>query len=320
MPDIARTRTLLAALLALAISVSWQISRAGPLRDALMERRASQQEDLGREDARASDPPALPAGVRVLRDIRYGDDRAQRMDVYLPARATAAPVILMVHGGAWRFGDKGAQAVVENKVARWVPKGFILISTNYRMLPKAAPLEQARDIARALAAAQGKAPEWGGDPARFILIGHSAGAHLVALLAASPDMALRLGARPWLGTIALDSAALDVAPIMEAKHARFYDQAFGGDAGYWKTASPFHALTDNATPVLAVCSTRRSDACPQARRFADKAASLKRPASVLEQPMSHRDINLKLGLAGDYTEAVESFMAGLDESVSRALR
>ena len=321
MPDIAHTRALLAALLAAVISLSWQASHAGPLRDALMERRAAQQQDLGREDARASDPPALPAGVQVLRDIRYGSERAQRMDAYLPAvKASGAPVILMVHGGAWRFGDKGAQAVVENKVGRWVSRGFIFISTNYRMLPKAAPLEQARDIARALAAAQGKAAEWGGDPARFILVGHSAGAHLVALLAASPATATRLGAQPWLGTISLDSAALDVVQIMEAKHARFYDQAFGGEPAYWKETSPFHALSANATPFLAVCSTRRGDSCPQARHFAARAASLKLHAGVLEQDLSHKDINQKLGLGGGYTDAVEAFMAGLDESVARALR
>ena len=76
-------------------------------------------------------------------------------------------------------------------MTRWVPKGFIFISTNYRMLPKTAPMEQIRDVASALAFAQGKASSWGGDPAGFIIMGHSAGAHLAALLAASPAMASR---------------------------------------------------------------------------------------------------------------------------------
>ena len=60
----------------------------------------------------------------------------------------------MVHGGAWRMGDKAASNVVENKVARWVPRGVLFISANYRLLPEADALAQANDVARALARAQ----------------------------------------------------------------------------------------------------------------------------------------------------------------------
>ena len=75
------------------------------------------------ESAGAAGRLALPAGVRLLRDVAYGSDREQRMDVYLPPpaklQAESAPVILMVHGGAWRVGDKAHRPVIENKVARW---------------------------------------------------------------------------------------------------------------------------------------------------------------------------------------------------------
>ena len=97
-----------------------------------------------------------------------GPAKLQAMDVYLPAESKvgpkAAPVILMVHGGGWRIGDKRHPPVFENKVARWVPKGFIFVSVNYPMVPESDPVEQADDIARALAAAQAAAPGWGGDP------------------------------------------------------------------------------------------------------------------------------------------------------------
>ena len=85
----------------------------------------------------------LPASVRVLRDQPYGPHPRQRMDVYLPPHAHDAPVLFMVHGGAWRMGDKAHANVVHNKVARWVPQGVVLVSVNYRLLPEAAPLEQA---------------------------------------------------------------------------------------------------------------------------------------------------------------------------------
>ena len=71
----------------------------------------------------------LPPGARVERDLAYGSDPAQRLDVYIPARRRSAPIILMVHGGAWMLGDKGNTNVVANKVAYWLPKGYIVAST-----------------------------------------------------------------------------------------------------------------------------------------------------------------------------------------------
>jgi arylformamidase len=251
----------------------------------------------------------LPPGVRVFRDVSYGNDPRQRFDVYAPANASGATVIFMVHGGAWFLGDKSAQAVVENKVAHWSARGFIVVSANYRMLPAADPLEQAKDVARALAKAQSNAASWGGDRNKFILMGHSAGAHLVALLAASPAIAARFGATPWLAAVLLDSAALDVVVLMKAPHLRLYDRVFGGDERYWRQVSPIDALTRGMPPILAVCSSLRADSCAQATRFVAKATSLGTRASVLEEGLSHRGINQQLGVAGGYTDAVESFLS-----------
>ncbi|MES2818239.1 MAG: alpha/beta hydrolase [Pseudomonadota bacterium] len=258
-------------------------------------------------------------GFAIQSDIPYGTDERQRFDVYGAGRGHAAPVILLAHGGGWAHGDKAARAVVRNKVARWVPRGLILVSINYRLLPDAGPLEQAGDVALALGKAQALAEAWGGDPNRFILVGHSAGAHLVALLAASPDLALKQGARPWLGTVVLDSAAFDIAPIMQTRHPRLYDRAFGQDPAYWRAASPLQVLKRGGTPLLAVCSIRRDDSCPQARAFAAQAARLGRSVQVLEQDLSHRAINQDLGLPGDYTEQVESFLRRLDPSLEALL-
>lgn len=254
-------------------------------------------------------------GFQVQPDIAYGSDPNQRFDVHGAGRGQAAPVILLVHGGGWAHGDKAARAVVRNKAARWVPRGLILVSVNYRLLPAAGPLEQAKDVALALSKAQALAGSWGGDPNRFILMGHSAGAHLVALLAASPDLALNQGARPWLGTVALDSAAFDIAPIMQGRHPRLYDRAFGRDPAYWRAASPLQVLKPGGAPLLAVCSSRRDDSCPQARTFAAQATRLGRSVQVLEQDLSHRAINQELGLSGDYTNAVEAFLRSLDPSL-----
>jgi acetyl esterase/lipase len=266
-------------------------------------------------------PVAVPVqtGMRVVRNVPYGADPAQRFDVYMPAGARDAPVIFMVHGGGWRFGDKSARGVVENKVARWVPRGFVLVSTNYRMLPKANPVEQAKDVARALAVAQDSAAAWGADRTKFVLMGHSAGAHLVALVATSPTVRSGLAVTPWLGVVSLESGALDVAPIMRVPHARLYDRAFGRDTAFWRAASPLQALDTAGPPMLLVCSIPRGTSCVQADRFVAKASSLGMRASTLGERLSHADADGRLGVDSSYTAAVENFLRSLDMAVALAL-
>lgn len=301
-----------------------EVSFAGPLRDKIQERiserKAQQSQDETLDDDSASEGQLpLPDGVLVERDIAYGSDKKQSFDVYIPQQAKGAPVIFMVHGGAWRLGDKSSRSVIEHKVARWVPKGFIFISTNYRMLPGTDPVAQAKDVARAIAVAQAKAESWGGDSNEFILMGHSAGAHLVALLSTDRTLSSDIVKKPWLGTVALDSAAYNIVQIMEKPHFRLYDEAFGSDKQYWKAASPFYALTKKTRPILAVCSSRRDDSTTQARQFAGKATSLGGTVIVLEKDFSHREINAFLGQDKAYTAEVESFMAGLDNRVANLL-
>lgn len=185
--------------------------------------------------------------------------------------------------------------------------GLIFVSVNYRMLPQVGPAAQAGDVAQALARAQELAPSWGGNAQRLVVMGHSAGAHLAALLSSARELQTEHGVRPWLGTVLLDSAALDVVKIMKSRHARFYDQAFGGDSLYWKSASPIARLSAPAGQVLAVCSSLRRDSCDQTRSFAKQVSKHKGRATVLPEDLSHKSINHDLGLPGAYTNAVEEF-------------
>jgi acetyl esterase/lipase len=139
-------------------------------------------------------------------------------------------------------------------------------------------------------------------------MGHSAGAHLVALLAANPALA---PGSSWLGTIALDSGALDVPDIMENRHMRLYDEAFGSDPAFWREVSPLHALLPGARPMLMVCSTRRDRACRQAQDFARALRGGGARAEVLQQDASHRDIKLLLGTESPYTRTVQAFIDSL---------
>jgi acetyl esterase/lipase len=219
--------------------------------------------------------------VRVQRDIAYGKHRLQRMDVYLPGQAQG-PILLMVHGGAWAYGDKREGAMIVPKVRHWTARGFVVVSVNYRLLPEAHPLEQARDVARALAFVQKNAANWGADPRRVLLMGHSAGAHLVALLDADPALAREEGAQPWRGTVSLDSAAMDVGVLVRVQKVPLYERAFGNDPAFWQAASPTLRLTAEAPPLLAICSTRRRLSCAQARELAPRPAALGRRFQVID--------------------------------------
>lgn len=236
-----------------------------------------------------------------------------------PADARNAPVVFMVHGGGWRRGDKSARGVVQNKVSHWVPRGIIVVSVDYPMLPDTPPLQQAGEVGMALAAAQRDASQWGGDPRKFVLMGHSAGAHLVALISAEPALATGRGALPWLGTVALDSAAYNVTAIMQARHLRLYDEAFGSDPAAWVAASPIAQLETRTAPFLAVCSSRRSDSCAQAQAFAKKARGLGARVEVLPEDLGHGEINQTLGGTSAYTAAVDQFLASLDPALTTRL-
>jgi acetyl esterase/lipase len=261
-----------------------------------------------------SEPPAQMGDVssapKTVRDVSYGSDPAQTFDVYLPPQPEKAPVLFVVHGGAWQYGDKAHAAVVTNKVKHWVPKGYIVVSTNYRLAPPD-PLRQADDVGKALAFAQSQCESWGGDPDRFVLLGHSSGAHLVSLLASDPSIASKHEAKPWLGAVVLDSAAFDVERIMSRRHFPFYDRVFPQDPAYWRDCSPMHRLKAQPKPLFAVCSSDRRMSCVQAGAFVEKVTAMGGRAQVLPLALSHQEINEQLGTAGHYTNAVDSFLNSL---------
>ncbi len=248
----------------------------------------------------------------VLRNVPYGIGQYQRMDVYLPKDGIeGAPVIFFVHGGGWRYGDKTNSSVIGNKARHWTSQGYVFISSNNRLMPEAGPLEQADDVADAIAFAQKHASEWGANPTLFILMGHSAGAHLVSLVSVQPDMLKRRGGKPVLATVALDGSAYDITQIMRFQHNRFFDYVFGDQPDVWQDLSPLDQVSQGAAPMLLVCSEYRSDSCGQAIAFARRLKSVGTRAEVLPVRLSHGSINKRLGTRGDYTDTVDAFMNSL---------
>lgn len=264
-----------------------------------------------REASRQERPVAVPAGGTAIRNVAYGPDPAQRFDVYLPARAANAQVVFYVHGGGWANGDKTNPGLAD-KLAHWLPKGYAVVSSNYRMLPETMPLEQARDIARAVATVQRRAGEWQLDRTRVVLMGHSAGAHLVALLGADPRMLIQAGATPARGIVSLDSGALDVPALMGQRRVpKLYHEAFGADPAYWRSVSPQQQLARNGLPMLLVCASERrfpTSPCDEARKFAARGQALGVSMAVQSEPLDHGDINRTLGQPSAYTRAVSDWI------------
>lgn len=246
-----------------------------------------------------------------LNDVPYGPHARQRYDVHLPAQAKGAPIVFFVHGGGWRHGDKAGRGVISAKAAHWCANGTAVVSANYRLLPDADPLQQAQDVAQAIRHVRAHASAWGGDPDRMVLIGHSAGAHLVALVNADP-VAFGFDRPAWLGAVLLDSAGLDIEAVMTApRRLGLYDDAFGNDPAFWQRASPRHRLTPAARPWLSVCAADRTTSCTQSRLFERASAAVSVPGQVMPIDKSHRQINVDLGEDPVYTQAVDRFLDAL---------
>ncbi len=118
--------------------------------------------------------------------IAYGDDARQRYDVYRPVGddgellSGPLPVVIFVHGGSWETGDKDSYRWVGQGIAS---EGFIAVLPNYGLMPERRFPGFVDDAARAVAHARTQFATWGGDSTRVILMGHSAGAHIAALVA-----------------------------------------------------------------------------------------------------------------------------------------
>lgn len=248
-------------------------------------------------------------------NIAYGSDALQKLDVYLPksraqksSNQTLAPILLVVHGGAWSIGDKAHQGLIQHKADYWNKQGWVVISLNYRLVPSVTVQQQTQDIADALNFVQKNASNWQADPQKIMIMGHSAGAHLVTLLSTRPKWISNFP-QPWKATIALDSAAYDVEAIMSNQHAQFYDHVFGSSLEDWRLVSPKVQLRHPLPAFLAVCSTIRPDQpCVQAHSFIQQAKDLGTSTAYLPLPLSHAEINRNLGQNNDYTRQVDQFM------------
>ena len=241
--------------------------------------------------------------------IAYGPDPLQRLSLWSGAvaqqggRSIDTPLIVFVHGGGWKRGSKD-NATGAWKIEHYPGAGYAFASIDYRLVPQATVEQQARDVADAVMALLAGADKYHIDRRRVVLMGHSAGAHLVALVG-TDERYLRNAGFSFVdlaGVIPIDGAAYDVkrrlaqaGPFMR----KTYAAAFGSDPARQRALSPIaHAAAPNA-PAFLLLHVQRDDGVAQNTAL---EAALRKAGTRVERRdfpgdglRGHMEINRRLG-------------------------
>lgn len=196
--------------------------------------------------ASAADAPAHE--VKVHADIKYRTDAAAMkdrniLDVYAPKGVKDAPVLFLVHGGTWQHGSKDFFKFVGEGFAK---RGIVVVCPNYRLSPKVKHPAHIEDVAKAFAWTVDHAAEYGGDPKKVVVAGHSAGGHLVSLLATDPKYlkAEKKSFADVKGVIGI-SGVYSIPPII-------FHGIFGSDVKECQAASPIQHVSKDCPPCVLI--------------------------------------------------------------------
>ena len=131
----------------------------------------------------------MKPGVELISDIQYAEGGSRgRLDIYRPDHGdlSDAPVLLQIHGGGWTIGEKNQQGLL--LMNRMAARGWICVAINYRLAPKKPWPAQIVDVKKSIAWVKENIASYGGDPSYVVVTGGSAGGHLSALAALTPDV------------------------------------------------------------------------------------------------------------------------------------
>ena len=185
------------------------------------------------------------ATARAALNLPYGDDERQKLDVYMPADATAAgaPVLMFLHGGYWVIGHKDLLGFMAPAIT---PAPAVLVSVGYRLAPGAKHPQQVDDCRAALRWVYGHIADYGGSPDRIHVGGHSAGGHLAAMLTLQREERTALGLPEDVIKACFPvSGVFDVADTLQDRREAFLRSEADAQA-----ASPLHNTKGNTVPFL----------------------------------------------------------------------
>ncbi|MBS1240178.1 MAG: alpha/beta hydrolase fold family protein [Proteobacteria bacterium] len=236
--------------------------------------------------------PLLPAPdeARTTRDIAYGPHERHRLNLFRPPfdklrTDTPAPCLLFVHDGGFVMGDKGAPgAPFYNNIGAWAQKqGFVSATMNYRLAPEVRWPAGREDVIAAILHLAGHAGEYGIDPARIVVMGHSAGATHVADTVAAPGAA----AGRFAGAI-MSSGFYDLASAVRDP----FKPQYYGDGEDWSPMSPLPGLLESEIPCLfGVCEYDMIECQQQARLLADAWLAARGRWPVVHVQAGHNHIS-----------------------------
>lgn len=257
-------------------------------------------------------------------DVPYAESPQERqvLDIYSPKDAKNLPVMFWIHGGGWQVGNK---TEVNLKPQMFVDRGMIFVSTNYRLLPKVEMESIVADVAQSLAWVHKHIAEYGGDPKRIVVGGHSAGAQLAALVCIDDRLlkANGVGFDSLKGCIPVDGDTYDIPAIIETAETRRrvhgepqakmgHREKFGHTPEKHKD---FSAVTHIAKekgipPFLILYVADHPDTSAQARRLASVLTASNIKAQLVgARETNHSKLNDNLGIANDpSTQAVTKFL------------
>ncbi len=217
----------------------------------------------------AANAPSVFGAYTRHTNLAYGADPQQRVDVYVPDRPSkgvaARPVIVFWHGGRWEFGDKSDYRFVGAALAE---SGYVVVIANYRHYPQVKMPGFMEDAARAAQWAATHAAEFGADPQQLFLMGHSAGAHMAALLALDPRYLQAAGTVPRIAGVIGLSGPYDFLPLLEED----VQDMFGPPALY-PESQPINYVRGDAPPMLLIHGLKDETVWPKNSRNLASALS-----------------------------------------------
>jgi arylformamidase len=288
-------RKILLLAISAAIIGSAMPANAGPLRERIKERIAKRE--MKKAGGQTGQIPAPGAT-----EYSYGSAPLQKLDFW-GAKQNNAPLVIFVHGGGWDKGDK-SNATGAYKAPHYTGLGYAFASINYRLLPEASVEQQAADVASAVSYLRNNASRLGIDASRIVLMGHSAGAHLVALIGTDPYYlrAAGLSQADLAGVITLDGACYDVPAQMNDGPDIMQDtyrKAFGSDPARQRALSPtWQAAAPNVSPFL-IMHVERDDGTRQSEGLSNALRQAGVPVQLTgvkgKGLKGHMEINRSLG-------------------------
>lgn len=247
----------------------------------------------------------------VVHDIKYAsypksDPKLNMLDIYMPKKGSNSPVLIWVHGGAFAYGDK---EYVQQKAEYFTNKGYVFISINYRLSPKVVHPVHVQDVSDAIMWVNKNAIHYSGDPAKIFLLGHSAGAHLAALVSTDETYIKKSGGELKLiqGVVLLDGAGYDIPVLMndaKSKVREWYVQAFGSSKKEWELASPVSYIKpDKQIPAFMIAYAGEREASEmEAKILSRKLTEAQVENHVFHyQKKNHLTISKELGEEKDKT-------------------